>query len=466
MRWRLGEGIAAGSFALFIALVPYRAAEPQLLGRWSYPFALLLGGVVLVFLIALRELRKPPAGPIDGATGRRGPQLLARCFDLGIAVWGAGYLVGTLFDPAARGRLLAADLFGSGVPAASLLEWGGGVVILSGVIGVLWSTLSRRSVPLALGVLAPLVLLALGEGATRWLAAYRPRPTEIATVTNARWTERFVRLSAEGYRDRPHGATVAARTSRLLVVGGSDAFGVGIDELRDRFAEQVASRLEPITDRLWEPIVAGERGARTPDQMQQLTWGRRFDPDVVLIQYSFDDARYLAPSGALRSPLEGVSGWRDRVDPLYLLFLNSVLFQELYLRIAPWVGERTRTTPPPDPYRSPELLSEHLDDLRELVAAATDTGRVVAIIPIDVEIGTDQGRRNRYRAFVASADSAGLPVWSVEQAFRGQSADALIVGSDFRHPNAMANTLAAELVATRLRAVLPGPAIPILIPAP
>ncbi|HEX7919187.1 MAG TPA: hypothetical protein VF454_07275, partial [Gemmatimonadales bacterium] len=84
----------------------------------------------------------------------------------------------------------------------------------------------------------------------------------------------------------------------------------------------------------------------------------------------------------------------------------------------------------------------------------------------DVEIGTDQGRRNRYRAFVASADSAGLPVWSVEQAFRGQLAEALILGRDFRHPNALATGLAAELVATRLRSAVPGPAIPILTPAP
>ena len=462
MRWRLGEGIAAGSFALFVALIPYRSAEPQLLGRWSYPFALVLGGVVLVFLVALRELRKPPAGPIDGATGRRGPQVLARSFDLGIAIWGSGYLVGTLFDPGARGRLLVLDFFGSTVPAASLLEWGGGAVVLSGIIAVLWSALSRRSVPMALGVLSPLVVIGIGEGAARWLAAYRPRPTEIATAADTRWTARFVRLTAEGFRDRPHTPTVAARTSRLLVVGGTDAFGAGIEDLRDRFAEQVASRLEPVTDRLWEPVVAGERGARTPDQMRQLVWGLRSDPDVVLIQYSFDDARYLAPSAGLRSPLEGVSAWRDRVDPLYLLFLNSVLFQELYLRIAPWIRAHTRATPPPDPFTSPELLAAHLDDLRALVAAAADSGRVVAIVPIDVTVAADQGRRNRYRAFVASADSAGLPVWSVEPAFRGGSVDALIVGADFRHPDALANGLAAELVATRLKGALPGPAIPII----
>jgi hypothetical protein len=459
--------MAAGTFALFVALIPYRSAEPQLLGRWSFVFAVLLGAVVLAFLLALRELRKPPLGPIDGATGRTGSRVVARCLDLGVAIWGSGYLVGTLFDPSSRGRLLALDLLGSGVPAASLMEWGGAMVVLAGAATAVWASLAGRSLALAATVVVPVTLLGLGEGIARWFAAYRPHPTELATAADARWTDRFVRFTAEGFRDRPHPPMARARTDRLLVVGGTDAFGVGIDELRDRFAEQVASRLEPITDRLWEPIVAGERGARTPDQMRALVWGLRFDPDVVLILYSFDDARYLAPSAGIRSPLEGVSGWRDRIDPLYVVFLNSVLFQEIYLRVAPWIAAPSRTAPPAtDPYATPALLEEHLGDLRALVAAATDTGRVVAIIPVDVEVGSDQDRRTRYRAFVASADSAGLPVWSVEQAFRGQSADALIVGRGFRHPNTIANGLLAELVATRLRGALPGPAIPIITLTP
>lgn len=466
MRWRLGEGIAAGTFALFIALIPYRSAEPQLLGRWSYLFAVILGAVVLTFLLALRELRKPPVGPIDGAAGRTGSRVVARCFDLGAALWGSGYLIGALFDPPTRGRLLALDLFSSNVPAASLLEWGGGVVILAGLVVAVWSGLARRSVVLAVVLVAPVALIALGEGVARWMAAYRPRPTEIATAADARWVERFVRLNAEGFRDRPHAPTAAARTSRVLIVGGTDAFGAGIDDLRDRFAEQVASRLEPTTDRLWEPIVAGLRGAPTPDQRRALEAGLRYDPDVVLFLYSFEDASYLVPSTRRRSPLEGVSGWRDRLDPVYLLFLNSVLFQESYLRAAPWIEAHTRTAAPASPYADPAFLETHLNDLRELAAAAADTGRVVAIVPVDVEIGTDQDRRTRYRAFLASADSAGLPVWSVEQAFRGQTADALIVGRAFRHPNGIANASMAELVAARLKGVLPGPAIPIIMIAP
>ena len=466
MRWRLGEGIAAGSFALLIALIPYRSAEPQLLGRWSYLFAILLGAVVLVFLLALRELRKPPEGPIDGATRRSSGRIVARCLDFGAAMWGAGYLVGTLFDPASRGRLLSLDLFGSGVPAASLLEWGGGVVVAAGLAVVLWSALARRSVALALLVVTPLALLAGGEGFARWTAAYRPRPTEVTTATDARWTDRYVRLNADGFRDGSHALTTPARTSRVLVVGGTDAFGAGIEDLRDRFTEQVASRLAPSTDRLWEPIVAAQRGATTPDQLRALASALRYDPEVVLIQYAFEDASYLVPSTKARSPLEGSAGWRDRLDPGYLLFRNSVLFQEVYLRVEPWIREHTRTTPPADPYTTPALLEAHLGDLRELVTAATDTGRVVAIIPVDVEIGADPARRTRYRAFVASADSAGLPVWSVEQALRDQSAGALIIAPTFRHPNATANGSMAELVATRLKGALPGPAIPVIPPRP
>src|ERR1041385_7844011 len=180
MHWRLGEGIAAGALALFIALVPYRSAADQVvLGRWSLPFVILLGVVLLVFLLAVHELRKPPLGPIDRGHSPRGSEGMARGIDLGAALWGIGYLVGTLFEPASPARLLAFALFHSNVPAASLMEWGGGAVGIVGLLIWFWARPGGRW-PYFTGIVASIVtLLALGEGGARWAAASRPRPTPI-----------------------------------------------------------------------------------------------------------------------------------------------------------------------------------------------------------------------------------------------------------------------------------------------
>ena len=452
MHWRLGEGIAAGSIALFIALVPYHSAEPELLGRWSLPFVVLLGVVLLIFLLAVAALRRPPLGPIDGGYRPPGSVAMARGLDLGAALWGCGYLVGTLFDPAARARLLAFDLFHSAVPAASFMEWGAVVVVIIGVLVRVWTRIGPRF-PVQTAIATALVtLIAVGEGVARWAVAYAPRPTVIPTAASARWDALHVHFNGNLFRDEEHAPFAPPRTDRLVLVGGSDAFGVGLDDPGQRLGEQVASRLEPVTERRWEAVNAGLPQARTPDQIEALRQVLGLHPRVVLVQYTFDDIEYLAPRAWPRAPGEGARNWRERLDPVALLYANSMLFQECYLRWPAFTDRfLQRQVAPTDPYRDPTLLGAHLNDLAQFVRTVGDSGVVVAIIPVDVEIASDPARMARYRAFVASADSAGLPVWGIEPAFHGHGSEELVVGHRFRHPNAFAVGLVADAVVDRLK---------------
>ena len=453
MHWRLGEGIAAGSFALFISLLPHRsAAEQVVIWRWSWPFTVLMGVILLGFLLALRVLRRPPLGPIDGGYRPPGAVAMARGIDLGAALWGSGYFIGCLFDPASRGRILTFDLFHSNVPAASLIEWAGAAAVIIGILIRLWRWSGRRSpIPtgLAIGVLA---LVVLGEGGARWSASYRPRPTVIPTAASARWNAEHLRFNASLFRDRDHAPFPPPGTDRLVLVGGSEAFGIGLADPAERLGEQVAARLEPLTGRPWEPVNAGVLNASTPDQSDALRQVLSLGPRVVLVQYSFDDIDYLAPRPWPKAPGEGAANWRERLDPVTLLYINSILFQECYLRWPAFTDRYLqREVVPADPYRDPVLLAAHLHDLAALIAAPRDSSVVVAIIPVDVEIASDSGRLARYRAFVASADSAGLPVWGVASALAGHRADELVVGPRFRHPNARAIGLVADAVVDRLK---------------
>lgn len=453
MHWRLGEGIAAGSLAVLIALLPYRSAADQaVLGRWSVPFTVLVGVVLLVFLFAVWTLRRPPLGPIDRPHRPPGAEGMDRGIDLGMAIWGCGYLVGTLFDPASRARLLVFDLLTSGVPAASFMEWGGAVVITGGILVRVWATAGKRF-PVQTGiVIALMVLLLLGEGGARWRAAYRPRPTVITTEASLRWEGEHVALNASLFRDGEHAPFPAPKTSRLVLAGGADAFGVGIADPRQRLGEQVASRLEPVTSRLWEPINAGVLLGRTPDQIEALRQVLGLGPQIVLLQYSFDDIEYLAPVARPKAPGEGARGWIDRLDPVALLYTNSILFQELYLLMPGFTDRFVQRAPTrADPYRDPTILEAHLGDLAHFVASAVDSNVIVVIVPIDVEAASDTVRLERYRAFVASADSAGLPVWGVDAAFQGHTTSELVVDRRFRHPNPFAIGLVADAVVDRLK---------------
>lgn len=451
MRWRLGEGIAAGTLALLIALFPYRSTRGIVLGVWSLPFAILLGVLLFTFTLTIWVLMRPPVGPVDAPHRRRGSNEADRAVDLAAALWGFGYLIGTIFAPATRARIIALDLLHSEVPAASFLQFAGLAAFLVGVGILLWTRFGGR-LPKTIITLCVLIgLVTLAEGVARWMVAYRPQPTEFATATSARWDALHVRLNGAGERDLPHAPDAAARTKRILFVGGDEAFGAGITDPHMRIADQVAARLEAPTSLLWESIDLGEVGARTPEAMEQLQRGLRYHPDFVILLYAMDDIDYLAPRIRPRAPSAG--DWQERLDPGYLLFTNSMLVQELCIRHPGWIGGEI--SPLRDPLADSLVASEHFEDLRRFAALAGDSGRVAGIVPIDIEAASDIHHRGRYRTFVARADSAGLPIWNVEKAWEGKTTAQLAVGPQFLHPNEAASGAIADVIAAQIEAKRP-----------
>lgn len=455
MRRRLGEGVAFGFLALFLALVPYTSAQRQMFGRWSYTFTallvvLLLGGLAMArFSMTPRDVDDEDEADQDDRPRVAGARAVGVGLDFGVALWGLGYLIGSIFDPASRGRLLRFDFLQSVVPAASLLEWAGFAAVLAGCAVFLWAQLAPKAPVMAMAACGLLALLVAGEGGARWMASYHPRPTPVATSASERWERLYVDLNLKGFRDRAHSAVAASGTRRLLVVGGSEAFGAGIDAPEARFSDALASQLSVTTGTQWEAINVGIRGADAAEQIAALKEGLQARPDVVLLLDSFDEPGWSGAESPASGPRAGTSRWSR------LLAINSVLYQELSLRFSP---------PPDDPpIAAPVAEDERVAALRRFVRTASAPGRVVAIVPVDVEVSSDIARRTRYRAFVQHADSLGLPVWGIDRAFRGQSAPALLISKQYREPNALAHRLMADEVAARLAVLFQRPQIPVLI---
>lgn len=448
MRWRLGEGIAAGTLALLIALFPYRSTHGVVLGVWSLPYATLLGVVLLVFVVTVWVLTRPPVGPIDAPHRRRGSDEVDKAVDLAVALWGFGYLIGTIFAPESRARILDGDLLHSEIPAASFLQWAGLVAFVVGCGILLWTRFGTRTPKVIVTICSLLGVLTVAEGITRWGVAYRPMPTEFTTASSERWDVLHVRKNAAGARDVPHQIVTPERTKRILFVGGDDAFGVGITDPHMRIADQVAVRLEAPTSLLWESIDLGEVGARTPEAQEQLARGLAYHPDVVVLLYSMDDIDYLAPRIQPRAPRAGT--WQELLDPWYLLYTNSMLVQWICIHYPGLIGGEV--SPLRDPMADSTIASEHFADLQQFVHQAGDSGRLVGIVPIDVEAASDVHHRGRYRTFVFRGDSAGLPIWNVEAAWQGKTTAQMAVGPQFLHPNEAASGAIADLIAAKIQA--------------
>lgn len=456
MRWRVGEGRAVGSFALLVSVISYASPpEQRMLWRWSYVEAGILAAIVLLFGLTLLGLFQPATGPIDAGYRAPGSRAAAHWVDFGWALWGLGYLIGSAFVPASHGRLFRLDLLGSVIPGASFLEWGGVVAVLIAIGILLWRRVGRRSWPLAVLLTLPLVAIALGEGWARWQAMYRPLATELPSATQERWDRAHVTLNGDGFRDVIHELPKPPGGFRLLLVGGSAAYGVGIADPDDRLSELLAVGLGAATHRPWESVNVGRIGTHTKDHLGILRDALRWRPDVVVLLYEFDDIEYFTPVERRELLAESPSGWPGRLHPLRLLYTNSILFQEFFLRLRARFPAYTGTGPlAHDPYADPMIVTAHLEDIQAFVQAVEETGAAALVVPLDLEVGSDSTRLARYRAFVAAAAAAQIPVVGVDSALAGRPVERLIVGPLDHSPNELADRLVAGAVAPQVMSLL------------
>jgi hypothetical protein len=433
----------AGLTLVLVALVTHRSGQHRpVLGRWSYLYAVVVltaaagTGIALWRAISRRSRRRPTE---------------AACFDFAVLLWGTAYLLAALDTPASAARILDLNVVGSIDPPAVLLEWG---ALASALVGLaVWASrrVPGRWINPAVSVAAVATLALLGEGVARLRAVIVPATQGFQTYRGLLWLRHFVRLNQLGFRDREHAVAPPAGTRRLALIGDSFAYGMGIDRVGDRFGERLGNVLERATGERWEVINAAVPDSHTLDEIARLDTALAFRPDAVILLYVFNDIDYLRRvversilTRAPRTPL-------DRLHPLRVLFRNSYLFQELYLRFRP-LAEAHRWDP--SPYADSAIVTRHLLDLGRFVAKAASGGAVVGIVPLDHTVSASPDLQHRYDEFVRRATAVGLPVWRVDQAFASLPVTSLTVNRWDFHPNPLANRLAADAAAPSLIAAL------------
>jgi hypothetical protein len=389
-----------------------------------------------VVAISARHSRRGP-----GDTSARVPA--ARILDLSVFLWGLSYLLSAIDSRAAAARIFDLNVLGSTFPPAVLLDWLAATVATVG-LGVLAARALRpRWYNAALVVASFAAILLLGEGIARTRALLAPETQGLPTYSEALWTRRHVTLNGSGYRDIEHAPGKPDTTRRLLVVGDSFTFGVGVAAIADRFGEQLAPRLGAATGERWEAINAGRPDTHTLQHLETLQGMVAYRPELVVLLYVFNDIDYLAQVTP-RSGIMGQGGLLQKLHPVRLLFLNSYLFQELYVRwrkVAFGLGANAQ---PPDPYRDDSLIARHMEDLARFVSVASAAGAGAVVVPFDNQVGAGEQPRSRYDAFVRRAEALGVPVCGIAAAFANRDSAELRVNSLDGHPNELANRLAAE----------------------
>jgi hypothetical protein len=368
--------------------------------------------------------------------------------------WGTALLIAAIAAPLHAGDVLNGNLIGFEAPAATLIGW---VALALGTGAVLShprvvSLLKRK--PFLVSLVSLLVLGVVGEGLVRCWTVIDPEVQAFPTHRTEMWLKRYAQLNAAGFRQG--GRSGSGATRQLLVLGDSYAFGWGIERTRERMGEIVAGALDTATGTRWDAYNVSRPDLDTRQEIDLLSTTAGVHPDVALIVYVFNDIEYLEPMTQRLSITEAPSGLLDRLNPQRMLFANSFLAQELYVRgrhaSLVLAGRGTAQ----DPYADSTKVASHLKDVCRLVRATAASGALTALVPLDIAPVLSPRYQARMDNFVRQARAAGIPVLRVDSAFAGHSFADLAVNTLDAHPNELANRLAAQAVSGQLVPMLWG----------
>jgi len=429
-------GLVILGLTMFVWSLPLYVswASRPVFARWSYSYFSILVVAVAVWLgfIIFTWRKFNRAAAIQDHVRRPNYKTL-----LGVSAlcWGTAYMLSALHSSADAGRVVDLNIFGSTVPSAALLDWFAIATFALALGLAIGPRLSPRWQGAGLLIATLTFLIVVGEGFARANAILYSETQGFPTYSSVLWERKYVQLNSWGFRDKERKTKAGDGIRRVLMVGDSFTFGTGVRDPKDRFGEQLEERLNNNTAWRWEVINAGRGDTHTLRHIEFLHRMLDFQPELVVLVYVFNDIDYLASV----TPRDAVASANTSVGRT--LFLNSYLFQELYVRLRKiWLAGANDTRH--SLYNDNKLLQTHFNDLRRFVSLANENGAVVRIVPYSFQI--ERSERALYSRFTKRAADFGLPICGLENAFHGHSAEVLRVNSLDGHPNAYANEIAVQ----------------------
>jgi hypothetical protein len=293
--------------------------------------------------------------------------------------------------------------------------------------------------------------LAVSEALLRWAGA--GRATGYAPVNTNLKANR--RENSRGYRDLERRLEKAPGVCRLVSLGDSFAWGVGV-ELEDAYPQRLERALTRVRGEPWEVVNLAKPGMNSVDHLALLEKeGLSYAPDAVLVGYVLNDSED-AGSAEVRRAAE----WSAPRYPPALLWDVSALYRFVGTRL--WATAQNRR-------RVQGFRAMYADDapgwqagrqaLRGIGALCRERGIpwLVAIFPL---FGNPLDERYPFaevhRRVEQAAAEAGAKAVDLFPAYRGLRWELLVVdGFGDEHPNEIAHRIAARALLRALDGAVP-----------
>jgi hypothetical protein len=311
---------------------------------------------------------------------------------------------------------------------------------------------SARRAEALLAVLSLGAFLAAVEVASRVLGLGSPQRSGYAPVNTNLEANRH--LNSRGYRDLERSVQKAAGVRRVLALGDSFAWGVGV-ELEDAWPQRLERGLgrrgEP-----WEVVSLAKPGLNTVDHLALLeTEGFAYGPDAVLLGFVLNDSEDSSSAEARRA-----AEWSTPRYPPALLWDRSAFYRFVGVRLHATSQNRRRIAGFRSMYddAAPGWIATR-KALKTMGALCRERGvpLVVAVFPL---LGNPLDERYPFEALHArvsqAAAESGAKVVNLLPAYRGLRWDLLVVdGAADEHPNEIGHRIAARVLLRELSDALP-----------
>jgi lysophospholipase L1-like esterase len=267
------------------------------------------------------------------------------------------------------------------------------------------------------------------------------------------------RFNELGFRDAEWGPRPAG-VRRVIVVGDSFTEGWGVKEA-DTYPRVLERLLQAAEPGAWEVRNAGRRGADFPALRAQFEEALRHQPDLVVYGLVLNDAERSPEFQARQQYLNDWIFDQEQVEAGRPVRSPGPLGSRLWWLVEDRLESRRIGAASTRWYRdmytdaNRDGWARTQDQLRDIQREATARGArfLVASWPLLVDLDR-YPFAEAHETVARFCQSAGIARHDLLPALRGQRAEALIVNPADRHPNEIAQRLAAESLAPAVRAAL------------
>ena len=271
-------------------------------------------------------------------------------------------------------------------------------------------------------------------------------------------------INSLGYRDLEREQPKPAGVRRLVCLGDSFTWGVGI-LFDDAWPQRVERMLSRTRGERWQAVNLAEPGMNAVEQVSRLeSEGLGYGPDVVVLAWVLYDSEDEDAAEALRS-----RDWseEERREPglLDALAEHSALVRLVHTRVRATLENRRRTSG----YRS--MYADGYTGWAKARAALVAMGGlcrargvpfVVVIFPLFANpLGEGYPFAELHAKVAQAAGEAGAKVVDLLPHYRSVDWRLLVVdGTADEHPNEIAQRIAAQAIVRAMDDVVPRPAAP------